>query len=98
MIPGTWTAIFEYLSSVSSITSYHLDDLREGDNLLLHFNDMPGQSKFPYYGVQMGPSTLTRQMCEIGATIRYKCTTRRPLGSGARTRWRGSKQLEFGPP
>ncbi|KAI1421433.1 hypothetical protein F5Y12DRAFT_704440 [Xylaria sp. FL1777] len=99
LIPGTWTPIFEYLSSsISSITSYHLDDLREGNGLLVHFDDVPGQSKFPYRGVQMGPSTLTRQMGEVEATIRYQCTTRRPLGSGARTRWLESKKLEFGPP
>ncbi|KAI0903987.1 hypothetical protein F4823DRAFT_242174 [Ustulina deusta] len=99
LIPGTWTPIFEYLSSsISPITSYHLDDLRESDGLLVHFDDVPGQSKFPYRGVQMGPSTLTRQMGEVGATIRYQCTTRRPLGSGARMRWLESKKLEFGPP
>ncbi|KAI0815446.1 hypothetical protein GGR55DRAFT_628904 [Xylaria sp. FL0064] len=99
LIPRTWTPIFECLSSSTlPITYYHLDDLREGDGLLVHFDDVPGQSKFPYCGVQMGPSTLTRQMDEVGATIRYRCTTRWPLGSGERKRWLESKTLEFGPP
>ncbi|KAI1272734.1 hypothetical protein F5Y07DRAFT_403100 [Xylaria sp. FL0933] len=100
LIPGTWTPIFECLSSSSlPITSYHLDDLREGRyGFLVHFDDVPGQAKFPYRGVQMGPSTLTRRMSEIGTAIRYQCTTRRPLGSGARTRWLEGKTLEFGPP
>jgi len=97
LIPGSWTSIFEYLSSsISPITSYRLDDLRESDGLLVHFNGMPGQSKFPYRGVQMGPSTLTRQMGEDGGAIRYQTTRRRPLGSPERVRWLRNKRLEFG--
>ncbi|KAI1352295.1 hypothetical protein F5Y01DRAFT_97964 [Xylaria sp. FL0043] len=99
LIPGTWTPIFECLSSSTlPITYYHLDDLRQGDGLLVHFDDVPGQAKFSYRDVQMGPSTLTRRMSEVGTPIRYRCTTQRPLGSGARTRWLESKKLEFGPP
>ncbi|TGJ78217.1 hypothetical protein E0Z10_g10547 [Xylaria hypoxylon] len=96
LVLGTWTSIFQYLtSSGSPVTYYHLDDVREGHNLV-HF-DVPGESKFPYLGVTMGPSTLTRRINEVKDMIRFGMTSRRPLGSGQRMRWRNSKILEFGP-
>jgi hypothetical protein len=97
LVPGSWTSIFDYLSSsISPITSYHLDDLCESGELLVHFDGVPGQSKFAYDGVQMGPSALTRQMAEVGEPIRYQTTSRPPFASPERERWSASKMLEFG--
>ncbi|KAI1294011.1 hypothetical protein F5Y03DRAFT_399758 [Xylaria venustula] len=97
LVSGTWTHIFEYLSSTTSpITSYHLDDLYESDGLMVHFDDVPGQSKFPYRGVQMGPSTLTRRIGEVGKRIRYQCTTRTLINSRTMRNWVWSKTMEFG--
>ncbi|KAI1441251.1 hypothetical protein F5Y02DRAFT_400283 [Annulohypoxylon stygium] len=94
---GTYSSIFEYMALLDTpITYYHLDDLREG-HALVHF-DVPGNAKFPYRGVTMGPSTLTRQENEVKEAIRYRITHKRPLGSGERMRWWKSKVQEFGPP
>lgn len=94
---GTYSSIFEYMTLLDTpIAHYHLDDLREG-HALVHF-DVPGTAKFPYRGVTMGPSTLTRQQDEVKEAIRYRITHKRPLGSGERMRWWRSKIQEFGPP
>ncbi|KAI1800356.1 hypothetical protein F4811DRAFT_539452 [Daldinia bambusicola] len=94
---GTYSSIFEYMTLQDTpITYYHLDDLREG-HALVHF-DVPGKAKFPYRGVTMGPSTLTRQQDEVDEAIRYRITHKRPLGSGERMHWWRSKIQEFGPP
>ncbi|KAI0430578.1 hypothetical protein F5Y09DRAFT_341511 [Xylaria sp. FL1042] len=99
LVSGVWTPIFEYLSSPNSpIASYHLDDLEENGLKLVHFEDVPGRSKFRYLSDILGPSTLIRQACEARATIRYRLPTRRALGSGEYRRWWQSKVLEFGPP
>ncbi|KAI1737779.1 hypothetical protein F4680DRAFT_206097 [Xylaria scruposa] len=95
LAPGSWTSIFEYVtSSDSPLTYYHLDDLRESRRLV-HF-DVPGESKFPYLGVTMGPSTLTRQANEVKEAIQYGITWKRPLGSGSKNRWYASKLAQFG--
>ncbi|KAI0550558.1 hypothetical protein F4679DRAFT_205872 [Xylaria curta] len=96
LAPGTWTSIFEYVtSSDSPVTYYHLDDLHESRRLV-HF-DVPGESKFPYLGVTMGPSTLTRQANEVKEAIQYGITLKRPLGSGWKIHWYASKMAQFGP-
>lgn len=78
---GTYASIFDYLALPdTTITDYHLDDLRQG-HALVHF-DVPGTAKFPYRGATMGPSTLTRQESEAKETIAYRMTHERPLGSG----------------
>ncbi|XDG01015.1 hypothetical protein ABKA04_000630 [Annulohypoxylon sp. FPYF3050] len=92
---GTYSSIFEYMALPNTpITYYHLDDLREG-HALVHF-DVSGNAKFPYRGVTMGPSTLTRQENEVKEATRYRITHKRPLGSGERMRWWRSKIQEFG--
>ncbi|OTB09180.1 hypothetical protein M426DRAFT_134044 [Hypoxylon sp. CI-4A] len=93
---GTYSSIFEYMTLPDTpITYYHLDDLRQGLNLV-HF-DVPGKAKFPYRNVTMGPSTLTRQQNEVKEAIRYRITYGRFLGSGERMRWWKRKNQEFGP-
>ncbi|KAI1452466.1 hypothetical protein F4805DRAFT_447374 [Annulohypoxylon moriforme] len=90
---GTYSSIFEYMTLLNTpITYYHLDDLREG-HALVHF-DVPGKAKFPYRGITMGPSTLTRQQDEVKDALRYRITYKRPLGSGERMHWWRSKIQE----
>ncbi|KAI1211402.1 uncharacterized protein F4807DRAFT_420288 [Annulohypoxylon truncatum] len=96
LISGTYTSIFEYLTlSETPVTYYHLDDIREGIDLV-HF-DVPGGPKFRYQDINMGPSTLIRQMDHVKEPIQYRITRRRPLGSGERRRWCESKYREYGP-
>ncbi|KAJ2981405.1 hypothetical protein NUW58_g6696 [Xylaria curta] len=97
LVSETWAPIFDYLmSSTSPVAICRFDDIREGDRLV-HF-DVLGPSKFPYKGVIMGPSTLTKSQDNIKDAIHYRTTSRRPLGSGQRMRWLQSKILEYGPP
>jgi hypothetical protein len=95
LVSGTYTSLFEYLALPDTpVTHLYLDDILEG-GLLVHF-DAPGASKFPYLGITMGPSTLTRQKNEVNEVIRYSTTSRRPLGSPQRMRWWKSRTLRFG--
>ncbi|KAI1171143.1 hypothetical protein F4777DRAFT_566470 [Nemania sp. FL0916] len=94
---GTWAPIFDFLtSSGSPVKSYCLDDLVE-DGKLVHF-DVPGESKFRYMGIRMGPSTLTRDVDEEKEAIRYSFPTSRMMGSGEAYRWDRKLSKEFGPP
>ncbi|KAI0533029.1 hypothetical protein GGR58DRAFT_522184 [Xylaria digitata] len=93
---GTYTSIFDHLTNPeTSITHYFLDDIREGTNLV-HF-DTEGTSKFPYKGIEMGHSWLTRDTTHFKEPIRYSITSRRPIRSGERKRWLKYKLQEFGP-
>ncbi|KAI1155895.1 hypothetical protein F4825DRAFT_406062 [Nemania diffusa] len=98
LVSGAWTSIFDYLTSVDSlVTSYHLDDIREGYDLV-HF-DAPGEPKFPYRDITVGPSTLTRQKDDAKKAIRYSTISwRRMIISDAMARWLKNKIIEFGPP
>ena len=97
LVSGTYATIFRFLTDPESpVTYYHLDDIREGRNLV-HFH-IPGNSKFQYRGGTVGPSTLTRQNDQVKEAIRYRFASGRPLGSGQRTRFVISKAREFGPP
>jgi hypothetical protein len=97
LVSGTYASVFHYLTSPDSpVACYHLDDVREG-NALVHF-EAPGSSKFRYTGGNVGPSSLTRQAGHVKEAIHYRFAPGRPLGSGARMRWRKSKAEEFGPP
>ncbi|KAI5920488.1 hypothetical protein F4810DRAFT_713494 [Camillea tinctor] len=96
LVSGTWAPIFEYLTSSDSTTTLcKLDDIRE-DHRLVHF-EVPGQSKFRYSEVVMGPSTLTKSQDDVKDPIRYRTTWKRALGSGPRMRWWRSKEREYGP-
>ncbi|KAI0122364.1 hypothetical protein F4814DRAFT_408467 [Daldinia grandis] len=95
LVSETWAPVFDYLMSMDSpTTTCVFDDIREGDRLV-HF-DVPGQSKFPYKGVTMGPSTLTKSQDDVKDAIHYRTTSRRPLGSGQRMRWLQSKVSQYG--
>lgn len=98
---ATWASIFTYLfGRESKVTSYHLDDLREGNAKMVHF-EVPGTSKFPYLRATMGPSTLTRDEAdskEERASVQYRLPPSRALGSPNYNRWLRNKYREFGPP
>lgn len=97
LISGTWAHTLTYLtSSDSGVTSYHLDDICEGMNLV-HF-DVPGTSKFLYWGGNVGPSTLTRRAKQVNGAITYRFAPGRAFGSGKRVQWLKNKFEEFGPP
>ncbi|KAI0410730.1 hypothetical protein F5X98DRAFT_368628 [Xylaria grammica] len=96
LISGTYASIFEHLTNPDTpMTQYFIDDIFEYGNLV-HF-DTPGTPKFPYRGVDMGPSLLTRHTSHLKEPIRYSFTSRRPVGNRERRRWLEHKVREFGP-
>ncbi|KAI1496947.1 hypothetical protein F5X99DRAFT_398507 [Biscogniauxia marginata] len=89
LIAGIYASLFEYLTRLNTpVAYYYLDDICEGNNLV-HF-DVPGKSKFQYQALDIGPSTLIRQSSYVKELIRYRTTSRRPLGFGERMRWLGA--------
>ncbi|MCJ1386469.1 hypothetical protein MMC17_009595 [Xylographa soralifera] len=98
LISGTYAVILKYLTDPDSpVTCYYLDDIREGNTKLVHF-EVPGSSKFRYRGGDVGPSSLTRQASHVNEPIHYRLQPGRPLGAGERMRWLKSKAHGFGPP
>ncbi|OAQ65884.1 hypothetical protein VFPPC_07518 [Pochonia chlamydosporia 170] len=96
LVGGTYSPIFEYLSSAeSSVTSYHLDDLDETRHLV-HFNHVKGTPKFRYRTGDFGPSTVSRCGLSVKEPISYQLAHSRVLGSGERARWLKSKAERYG--
>ncbi|KAL9620500.1 MAG: hypothetical protein Q9160_004969 [Pyrenula sp. 1 TL-2023] len=97
LLSGTWASIFKYFARAdSAVTSYDLDDVHEGTQLV-HF-DVPGTSNFSYLGGNVGPSTLKRQTTQIKDIIGYRFPPGRALSSGKVMRYIRKKRDEFGPP
>ncbi|KAL1875521.1 hypothetical protein Plec18167_005457 [Paecilomyces lecythidis] len=95
LVSGTYTPIFKYITSPDCpVTSYCLDDIWQGRNLV-HF-EVPGKSKFRFARDSPGPTTLLRKGSTTKEEIRYRFSSGRALGSPQRYRWVKSKAEEFG--
>lgn len=71
LIFGTYKRLFAYMASPDSpITSYHLEDLREG--LQVVFFDVPGEPRHQYTDLGIGPSILTRGPDKVKKPLTYR--------------------------
>ncbi|KAI0386972.1 hypothetical protein F5Y04DRAFT_288777 [Hypomontagnella monticulosa] len=96
LVSGTYNTVFDYITGTESlIMDYFLDDLMREERLV-HFDDVPGDPKFPYLDRTVGPSTLARHGSHAREAIHYHFPSRRALGSGNRYRWSRMKGEEFG--